>query len=221
MDIQPFSNFSGKLITMGGTELVVSWSGGRLMVALATPIQQVVKVETTTLDDINTSNVPRFYIHTPFKSFYVWYEIDNYNINPREMDKFDIKVSVNSTDTDTQIATKTANAINVHTDFTASSSTNEVTITCVAGGECDEPSDKSTGFTIITDTLGKSEIYDGFPFEDVVKILDVNIGSDGSATFACLKQVTVHRENRPDRWNYSRTTFIPVKKSKGSGFISI
>jgi len=107
----------------------------------------------------NTLGGKYFIISSPSTTYYVWYYVvDNtVGLDPK-LNFTAIKVNVNSTDTDVNVATKTASAIDAFGDFGAVASTNEVTVTNAVVGSVNDITHHGPGFTITTSTPGNGSL---------------------------------------------------------------
>lgn len=81
--------------------------------------------------------------------YYVWYNVDSSGGDPLVLGKTPIQVAISSSDTASQVATKTALAINAMPSFNASALGSVVTVTNSAAGQCTDASNVNvSGLTI-------------------------------------------------------------------------
>lgn len=80
------------------------------------------------------------------REYYVWYNTGS-STDPDISNRLGIEITIDSGDTDAQVATKTANILNVLNDFNATANTNTITITLARNGNTDNSTDGNTGFT--------------------------------------------------------------------------
>ena len=124
----------------------------------------VEKAQTTEITTLAGNAVPQssyFLINSANDAteYYVWYDVDAGGTDPALVGKTGIKVSINSADTDIQVATATVSAINTSAgaDFTASNvsgTSNTVTIVNDAVGTTTAAADNNTTFSILTTIYG-------------------------------------------------------------------
>jgi hypothetical protein len=87
-------------------------------------------------------------------TYYVWYNKDTGGGDPALPNKTGVEIAVTTGDTASQVATATKVAIDALADFSASVSTDTVTVTNADPGITTATVDSNTGFTISTTTWG-------------------------------------------------------------------
>ncbi len=87
-------------------------------------------------------------------NYYVWYNVDAGNSDPTVSNRTGVPVAVAAGDTDAQVATATAAAIDALSLFSAAAVTNTVTITANSAGVTDEIADFNTSFAFSTTKFG-------------------------------------------------------------------
>lgn len=159
-----------------------------------------------------------FYIYSArdLTEYYVWYKVDAVGTDPAPTGKTGILVSVVTGDTNAQVAEKTRKAINVYNDFTATDSSNTVTITNVDNGTATSATLDATltslGFTISTSSgvgesaANKKVVYTPEPAEQFVKTITDTTPSSSSRT-----QITIasHGYSNGDTIYISGTNSTP------------
>lgn len=128
---------------------------GRRVQILGQP--QVSQITTAAASTLTTGDY--FFLNSAANTthYYVWYNIDAGGGDPSLSGKVGIEVDVAGADTDAQVATATAAAIDALTAFTAAAVTNVVTITVAASGLTDETMDSDaapTAFIFVTTFYG-------------------------------------------------------------------
>ena len=90
--------------------------------------------------------------------YYVWYNVSGNGIDPSLPGKTPIRVNILTNDVANTVATDTANAITTQApaDFSASATTNTITITNTAQGPSTDAFAGTTGFAVTTPTPGVS-----------------------------------------------------------------
>ena len=128
--------------------------------------QEVTKI-TTTADSSGHLSGRSFFINAieadsttdvGFKTveYYVWMDVDNGSSDPSHSGKTGVEVDISANDTANTVATAVKNALDALSNFSASVSTNEVTVTNANRGlvvDASNPSPGGTGFTISTTTI--------------------------------------------------------------------
>lgn len=100
-----------------------------------------------------------FFIDTPSLLYYVWYNVENSNVNPSVAGRTGIEVDLTAQDISSAVATKTAAAlaaVDSGNSFTAGSASNVITATTVEiGNVLQNAVDFNTTFTFSTTVDGK------------------------------------------------------------------
>lgn len=91
--------------------------------------------------------------------YYGWYRVDGVGTDPAVSGRTGVLINILSTDTDAQVATKTAAAINALSDFSATSLADIVTVTAAAAGEAEDAVNVNVAGTTITVTQ-QGGLYD-------------------------------------------------------------
>lgn len=95
--------------------------------------------------------------------YYVWFNLDAGGTDPAVSGRTGIEVAIATGDSESQLATKLATAIDGEDDFGASPSTNVVTITDAATGARTDIADGDSGLTLAVDTQGVTAIAAAVP----------------------------------------------------------
>lgn len=116
--------------------------------------EQVTSVTTVAASSLTTGDYWLINSANDVTEYYVWYNIDAAGGNPAPTGKTGVEVAIASTDTADQVAAATRLALDALNDFSASVSTNVVTVTNATAGTATDASDVNTTFTIATTTTG-------------------------------------------------------------------
>ena len=141
--------------------------------------QEVTKI-TTTADSSGHLSGRSFFINAieadsttdvGFKivEYYVWMDVDNGSSDPSHSGKTGVEVNISANDTANTVATAVKNALDALSNFSASVSTNEVTVTNANRGsvvDASQPSSGSTGFTISTTTQGTGQLVGNIKYPE-------------------------------------------------------
>lgn len=141
--------------------------------------QEVTKI-TTVADSSGSLSGRSFFINAieadsttdvGFKTveYYVWMDVDNGSSDPSHSGKTGVEVDISSNDTANTVATAVKNALDALSNFSASVSTNEVTVTNANRGsvvDASEPSSGNTGFTISTTTQGTGQLVGNIKYPE-------------------------------------------------------
>lgn len=101
--------------------------------------------------------------------YYVWMDVDNGSSDPSHSGKTGVEVNISANDTANTVATAVKNALDALSNFSASVSTNEVTVTNANRGsvvDASEPSSGNTGFTISTTTQGTGQLVGNIKYPE-------------------------------------------------------
>ena len=142
-------------------------------------VQEVTKI-TTTADSSGSLSGRSFFINAieadsttdvGFKivEYYVWIDVDNGSSDPSISGKTGVEVNISANDTANTIATAVKNALDALSNFSASVSTNEVTVTNANRGSVVDALDRSTGgtgFTISTTTQGTGQLLGNIKYPE-------------------------------------------------------
>lgn len=91
--------------------------------------------------------------------YYVWIDVDNAGNDPAVAGRTGVEVDISANDTANTVASAVQSAIDPLVDFSASVSTDTVTITWATAGIAVDPTDAgSTGFTLATTTQGSDNL---------------------------------------------------------------
>lgn len=141
--------------------------------------QEVTKI-TTVADSSGSLSGRSFFINAieadsttdvGFKTveYYVWMDVDNGSSDPSHSGKTGVEVNISANDTANTVATAVKNALDALSNFSASVSTNEVTVTNANRGsvvDASEPSSGNTGFTISTTTQGTGQLVGNIKYPE-------------------------------------------------------
>jgi len=141
--------------------------------------QEVTKI-TTTADSSGHLSGRSFFINAieadsttdvGFKTveYYVWMDVDNGSSDPSHSGKTGVEVDISANDTANTVATAVKNALDALSNFSASVSTNEVTVTNANRGsvvDASEPLSGNTGFTISTTTQGTGQLVGNIKYPE-------------------------------------------------------
>jgi len=123
-------------------------------------VKEVTQVTTVAGSLLNSSGTASYFFLNNANNdtkFYIWYKIGTAT-DPLLAGRVGIAVVADAGDTDAQIAQKTRDTLITHVaDFTATVSTNQVTITNVTSGFTDDATAETSGFTIVILTQGTGE----------------------------------------------------------------
>jgi len=154
----PYSNFS--LTTGLSDPYAYVFDSGDDLPAVSEQTQVI------TVADVGGSlNNKYFYINTTTAAFYVWFNVDGNGVDPAIPNKTPIEVALISNSGAQVVASALASKLNTppyNISFSASTSTNTVSITHLAKGAVEDAVDVNTGFSI-------SVLVQG---EDAVSIVD-------------------------------------------------
>lgn len=165
-------------------------------------------------------------------NYYVWYKKGGVGSDPVVINRTGVEVDIGATDTDAQVATATAAAIDALLNFSASAATNVVTITNVIAGITDQATDFNSGFTFAILTYGATNpaapvetirtmvfnerllmFFSGLgnkpiaynPEESATYVILDPTAPDASFGFEFLQRVWTNQKDDQDRLNYSET----------------
>ena len=141
--------------------------------------QEVTKI-TTVADSSGSLSGRSFFINAieadsttdvGFKTveYYVWMDVDNGSSDPSHSGKTGVEVDISANDTANTVATAVKNALDALSNFSASVSTNEVTVTNANRGlvvDASNPSPGGTGFTISTTTQGTGQLVGNIKYPE-------------------------------------------------------
>lgn len=91
-------------------------------------------------------------------SYYVWIDVDNAGNDPAISGRTGVEVDISANDTANTVASAVQSAIDALADFSASVTTDTVTITWEEAGIAVDPSDGDTGFSFSVTTQGSDQI---------------------------------------------------------------
>lgn len=211
----------GKMITANSKDLNVTWNDSTLSIQLNDAVSQETEITCSAASTFDGKGLVIFYLFTRFKEFYIWYNIDDNQNDPKIRDKFGIEVKIASTDAAATVASKTALAIDNTKDFEATSTDAVVTVVNTMGGECNEPIDTNSEFDFTVTVSGKSTLYSGIPFTELSEILDVEVADDGSAVIYGLEKHIVTRSNLLYKWKSEGTYYLPARKEKSASWVDL
>ena len=151
-----------------------------------------------------------FIISSPERNYCVYYVKDNFGVEPPMRAVVFLKVTLVTGDTAANVATKTAAIFNATGIFTATVNDATVTVTNVMPGEVFRPIDQNTMFAFNVTTKGSKKIlFNSSLGNNVKQVLDINIGSDGSAEIlvnAEFSRTSMDKENKLNSvFNYRPT----------------
>jgi len=148
------------------------------------------KLNTTTIvcgDTASLATADYFFINSANDEtkYYVWYRIDGVGTDPALIGYTGILVDILTGDTNVQVATKTATAINAAASFTAESSSFTVIVRNILEGPCQATTDgpsSMTGFSFTTTEVGSTlEAPDFSQVQDAYDSIVDKINVDGEA----------------------------------------
>jgi hypothetical protein len=158
---------SGASITVTNTNpglatapTIGTFSSSTISAAATTPGvgQLVTQEETSVTCIVPTSLAGKYFtLNTPYNLIqnYVWYQVNGIGTDPAPAGRTGILVSVLSTDTAINVATKTAVALNATTTYTATNNgTDVITITNVNFGPTAAATAATSGFTVVETVIG-------------------------------------------------------------------
>lgn len=90
--------------------------------------------------------------------YYVWLDVSSGGSDPSISGKTGIEVNISTDDNAATVATAVKNALDALSNFSASISSNEVTVTNTNRGNVEDASDNNTSFVISTTTQGTGEL---------------------------------------------------------------
>ncbi len=138
-------------------ELVISDGPTTNIYSFVLGVQQVTQV--ITVPDVAGSLAGTYFLINSSDNqnlYYIWYNVSGAGTDPLISGRKGIEVFINTGDTDTDVASKTTDAINtlINIDFIATVSTNTITITNTGEGFSNDSSAGTSGFAITTATAG-------------------------------------------------------------------
>ena len=103
-------------------------------------------------------------------AYHVWFDKAGGDSEPSGLSSTGIEVDISADTSATQVASRATTAITAQTDFSATSSGADITITNAVRGSVSNASDVNTGFTIATGTegTGTKESNHKHPEDDIV-----------------------------------------------------
>lgn len=143
------------VVTSDGNIIKYDTSGRREKI---TGKGQITSVTTVAGSSLTTGDYFNLYSGNDDTEYYVWINLNAGGGDPAPAGKTAIEVAIATADTDAQVATKVASAINASADFGASANGAVVTITNANAGRATDAADLNTGFTISTTEYGATLI---------------------------------------------------------------
>jgi len=133
-------------------------NGRRKEITKRAEVAQVQTVQTVAASSLTGGDYFNLYSAKDVTRYLVWYEKGGVGTAPVVTGATAVKVTINNADTADQVASATNTAIDALADFSSTVSTNTVTITNAAVGDCttvaDSPTATATTFTFARTTAG-------------------------------------------------------------------
>lgn len=215
---------ASKIFKFGTPEKVIlcDFSGQYLGINQVDPKQEITKVVCRAAN-LMPGSAMFFFNSNEFLQYYVWYNKEDANKDPKPGGKTGIEIKINNDDTAIEIAEKTALKISEVEGFTSTSSNNVITITSDEFGDIYPPADFNTGFDIVVEQKGQytASLFAGKLWSDCREIKDVNLFEDGSAeVFFTLAKQYVNRMNLNKRFDISKEFFMDNYRVIPAGWLN-
>ena len=185
----------GKLVKVGTRVLLCSYRSSSLIVeelsnsGVLSAVKEVTNITTNHSDTLSGGEY--FVISSPTTNYCVWFTKNNMGERPAMQAVTFLKVNLYTGDNANAVATKIATVVGSTGAFEATTNNTVVTITNTVGGDVFSPYELNTHFIISIVVSGERKIlFDSTLGRNVVKVLDVNILTDGSA------EILVETENK-------------------------
>lgn len=134
---------------------------------------------TTVADSSGSLNSTYFLLNSPTNNYYVWLNVDGTGVDPLYEDYTGVEVAIASNDTANTVATLVRTEIENLSDFNTTVALNVITVTNVATGVVDNPTDGAapTGFFFLVTIEGVDAITGGSITGTVIAV-DVGAGTN-------------------------------------------
>ena len=134
---------------------------------------------TTVADVAKSLNSKYFYINSTTSSYYVWFNVDGFGIDPSPAGKIGIEVNISENDTADMVATALKNKLNTMTGIFSANlvASNIVRIVNIVAGAVVDASDENTGFTVVVTIQGTDAIS---YVDEAMLIYSMNEGAWGN-----------------------------------------
>lgn len=185
----------GKIIKVGTRILISTFKDSLLKVeeysngGTLSSVPEVTTITCNHSDSITGGNY--FIINSPSNSYLIWFRKDNAGKQPYVKYTTLVPVDIYTDNTAAQVATAVAAKINALGDFTATASSQVVTVTNTYGGEVQDPLPGDSMFAFNVTTQGTKKIlFNGTLGKDVDQVLDLLVATDGSAEILVTTKVS-------------------------------
>ena len=139
--------------------------------------------EITCYDESTLSGGEYFTLSSPSTDYYVWYDIDDGSTDPSVAGRTGIEVDIADSDTEDDVAAKTASAINAVIGLGATSVADKVTVTNAVDGVAADAADGDTGFALFETTTQGTDGDTGDINIIAGENVEIDINADGDELF--------------------------------------